>query len=184
MMDAAIKLDCPASSTVGSVLYFSPGQEAPEFTKVYSGVNVFENLKEDGRPCTLALLDLDNLEVIRIRYGEQACRQARTFLLERLRCTLRDTDYLGEYDRYALLIFPGTNHRRASLVGTRLQREMAPAVGITTENSISLSVSVGLSTCYMSAQVEYLDLIAQAESALIEAKSMGQNSVRVYEAGA
>jgi diguanylate cyclase (GGDEF)-like protein len=129
---------------------------------------------------TLLFLDLDLFKRVNDQYGH-ACGD---FVLKRsaalVRAAIRPADILGRYggEEFAVGLVE-CDEATAVRIAERIREAIARAVLLYEGQEITVTVSIGLSE--LNPEVEKIDaLLAQADTALYQAKAGGRNRVEVF----
>ncbi len=134
----------------------------------------------DGRPLSLAILDLDDLKRLNDGQGHAAGDQLLASVGRLIRATLRGADRAFRIggDEFALLL-PTTETEAAFGVVRRL---LASATGghPTLRNTPHFSFSAGISTCPMPS-ADGVRLTHHADAALYWAKRHGRTDIQVFD---
>lgn len=132
-----------------------------------------------GRPCALAVLDLDHFKSINDRYGHAAGDDVLICFVQRAGAMLRSTDLLGRLggEEFAVLM-PDTGCGGAIELAERLRAgisaEVCTAKGLAIPISVSVSVGVAEWRIGTESSEEFL---ARADAAMYVAKRSGRNRV-------
>lgn len=140
--------------------------------------------RASGRGTALVLIDVDFFKQINDRYGHAAGDRVLKEIASRIRRHVRPTDSVGRFGGEEFLgllpnCSPPEAHRIAESIREAIERtpfdlgESAPPVSIT--------VSVGVSTCSARPECDGICLIQRADAALYEAKRNGRNQTRLAE---
>ncbi|WP_411375063.1 GGDEF domain-containing protein [Arthrobacter sp. MPF02] len=121
----------------------------------------------------LILADLDHFKAVNDTYGHAAGDCALQRFAEACSESVRSTDLVGRYggEEFVLLL-PGASAERAELVAEEISRRLAVAPGV--DGMRMPTVSYGISM-YDTETSRVDDVIADADSALYLAKSLGRN---------
>jgi len=102
-------------------------------------------------PLALVSVELKSFEKLNDEYGHQAGDMAATLVAKSLKKTLRETDVVTRYQPgWFLLVLPDTPEGNVYSLITRLERVLNNLVvieGSDNENSLSITVGFGISTC-------------------------------------
>lgn len=134
-----------------------------------------QRARRRGEPLTLLMLDIDNFKTINDVHGHVVGDRLLRCVADRLRRGVRIFDVCARYggDEFAILM-PSTPIETALLVAERIRvsvRAHCAHAGSTVTVSTGIAHVAG----------EYHDLVSIADQALLEAKAMGKNAVRVKE---
>lgn len=131
-----------------------------------------------GHTCSLMMLDIDYFKKLNDTHGHQAGDEALRVVASLIEQEVRPVDQVARYggEEFAVIL-PETSGLNASAAAERLRNAIAThAIPITQEQTINVTVSVGLATFPSDAGSEET-LIAAADQALYAAKHSGRNRV-------
>jgi diguanylate cyclase (GGDEF)-like protein len=168
--------------------YLEEHSRIDELTQAYNRNYVQEALQAElqrsrrfRHPFTLLFLDLDLFKQVNDRHGH-ACGD---FVLKRsaalVRNAIRPADILGRYggEEFAVGLVE-CDEVTAVRIAERVRETISKAVLLYEGQEISITVSIGVST--LKPDVEKFEtLIAQADTALYQAKAAGRNRVEIYK---
>ncbi len=154
-------------------------------TGLYNHIYFQNRLKEELRladrknlPCSLLMLDLDNLKQINDTYGHPVGDAAIRSVAAALKTLLRSGDTASRYggEEFAIIL-PETSLLEAALIGDRLCTHIAankvPGLG-------QITISVGAAS-YPRQANDATELISKADQALYEAKRSGRNQIWISD---
>lgn len=129
--------------------------------------------RRSGEPLTLLMLDIDNFKTINDEHGHVVGDRLLRCVSDRLRRGVRIFDVCARYggDEFAILM-PASNVDTAVLVAERIRASVRGHCG---HESHSVTVSIGIAH----SDGRERELLSIADRALLEAKAMGKNAVRV-----
>ena len=137
--------------------------------------------ERNGRPLTMAMLDVDHFKRINDTYGHQVGDEVLCEIARRFEKSIRASDILGRYGgEEFVVIFPETNLEEARVVSERLLAAVAAQPIAAGRGAISVTVSIGLTTFVSGQDMERV--IERADAALYVAKANGRNQVRIGDA--
>jgi diguanylate cyclase len=140
---------------------------------------LIQQLPPEGKPLSLALLDLDHFKQINDRHGHAAGDQVLVQLAQLLRDNTRQGDVLARHggEEFVILL-PGMGAERAHEVCERLrQRVAAYAWGFAPEGAAGgITISIGLAS---TPPFDLVELLALADTALYRAKAAGRNRLEL-----
>ncbi len=134
-------------------------------------------------PLTTLMVDIDHFKQVNDTYGHQVGDAVLQKVVQRMRQSLRRTDFLARYGGEEFLVLaPQTPMERALTLAERLCHAIASKPIAVNENLlIPITVSVGVAVFPQHAQNER-ELINTVDIALYRAKQEGRNCVRMFEA--
>jgi diguanylate cyclase len=141
----------------------------------------FERQKRSGSALSLIMLDIDHFKAINDTHGHLAGDQMIRDIASLLAGCLREADVAGRYggEEFGLLL-PDTSLAGAYIVAERIRMKVQGMV--TQPHNISCTISLGVAS--VSADVgSYLELIRNADHALLQAKEKGRNRSVKYQSG-
>jgi diguanylate cyclase (GGDEF)-like protein len=127
------------------------------------------------------MLDLDNFKSINDTYGHIFGNSILVKVAELITDNVRKCDIPARYggDEFVILM-PDTNVDGARHLAKRLQKEVSELSFAAGKDSISLTLSIGISTFPVDQIVDSEDIIVEADHALFVVKSKGGNQIAVY----
>lgn len=134
-----------------------------------------ERLHATSSVASLILADLDYFKAINDEYGHAAGDAALQAFAAACSESVRSTDLVGRYGgEEFILLLPGANQERAESIAADINRALAATRNL---DEIHLpTVSYGV-TSTQSGAVDLTAMIAAADTALYQAKSLGRNRV-------
>ena len=132
-----------------------------------------QRARRHGEPLTLLMVDIDNFKATNDEHGHVVGDRLLRCVSERLRRGVRIFDVCARYggDEFAILM-PSSNVDTAVLVAERIRTSVR---GHCTQDAASMTVSIGIAH----SDGRERELLSIADRALLEAKAMGKNAVRV-----
>jgi diguanylate cyclase (GGDEF)-like protein len=132
-----------------------------------------QRARRNGEPLTLLMVDIDNFKRINDDHGHMVGDRLLRCVAERLRRGVRIFDVCARYggDEFAILM-PSSNVDTAVLVADRIRASVG---GHCAHGAAGVTVSIGVAHSDGREQ----ELLSIADRALLEAKAMGKNMVRV-----
>lgn len=136
-----------------------------------------KRLARDGRPFTLAYIDVDNFKSVNDTFGHKAGDALLRLIADTLKRSVREIDAVGRLggDEFALLL-PLTVQEQARFVLERTNNSLLEAV---LKGRYDVTFSIG-SVTFDSAAASADEAISLADKVMYEAKQTGKNSIR-YE---
>lgn len=131
------------------------------------------------RPLALLFLDLDHFKLLNDRQGHNAGDRALVAVAKALTTELRPADLLGRYggEEFVALL-DGIPAQQAVQVATRLCRRVHRLEIPVSEESLLLTVSIGIAMRHEGDDVE--SLVDRADQAMYDAKLGGRNRVCLH----
>ncbi|NLE74092.1 MAG: diguanylate cyclase [Actinobacteria bacterium] len=143
------------------------------------GREEIEHSLRHREPLTILMFDVDHFKDINDTYGHQTGDKVLQAIAQYLKDQTRTSDICGRYggEEFALLL-PATPGRNAGFLADRLRDGLSQIMytGLGLPANASVTVSAGLATCpHDGTTLE--ELVAQADTALYQAKRSGRNRV-------
>lgn len=156
-------------------------------TKLYNRKAALERLAEEisqssrfDSPLSCLMIDVDNFKSINDHHGHLAGDNVLVSLAETLSQSSRQYDVLSRYGgEEFLVILPKTDLGTAVTVAEKYRNKVAETPIIIDEQSVQLTISVGVAEADFGLEGGVDSLIGRADSALYEAKAAGRNRVVV-----
>ncbi|WP_372016355.1 GGDEF domain-containing protein [Pseudoxanthomonas sp. 10H] len=134
--------------------------------------------EREGRPLSLAMLDLDGFGRLNARHGHAGGDAVLRHLVELARAGLRTADVICRHGgEEFVLLMPGTPLAEAQAVLQRLQRQLAAQPAMHEGQRIVATFSGGVAVRQLGEDREHL--LRRADRALYQAKQDGRNRVAV-----
>lgn len=139
--------------------------------------------KRNNTPLTLIMIDVDYFKVYNDTYGHVIGDNCLKRVAEILNVsTKRDTDLVARYggEEFAVIL-PNTDVRGAGIVGETM-RANVEKLGIKHQNSPrdgNVTISVGIAVVEGAWDIMPMDIIAEADQALYQAKRRGRNRIEM-----
>ncbi len=134
-----------------------------------------------GRPLAVGMADLDHFKDVNDGHGHLAGDALLKRVAEEISRCLRTTDAVGRYGgEEFLLVLPETTLDGARAVAEKVRAAIAALeVPVGNDTTVRVTLSIGLATFDPDnpAGLTALELIAQADAQLLEAKRQGRNRV-------
>ena len=138
-----------------------------------------DEARAQGRPLSLAFMDLDRFKSINDRHGHRVGDEVLVEVSRRLSDRLRGGEVAARQGgEEFVLVLPGADAERARGVSERLRREIAETPIATSAGPLSVTASFGVSSL-ADADSRPETLLARADAAMYRAKQAGRNRVEV-----
>jgi len=156
-------------------------------TNVYNRRGLFElgqmeleRTRRFGRPMSALFLDIDHFGDFNNTYGHIVGDLVLSNVAERCRSGVRSVDVVGRYggEEFVILLLE-TAILDAALIAERLRTRIEMAQIPTEAGSLSVTISIGVAQLKED-MATLLDLIEQADYAMLSAKQLGRNRVVVH----
>jgi diguanylate cyclase (GGDEF)-like protein len=146
------------------------------------GQRLMTRCRQDGRPYSMLLLDLDGFKQVNDRFGHAAGDAALRTVTQALRGHLRPGDQLGRYggEEFAVIL-PGADATEARVVAERLRAAVAALHPDWAPDAAPLTLSGGIAFA-TSERSDFSQLLVRADQALYRAKNAGRNRIEVAAA--
>jgi diguanylate cyclase (GGDEF)-like protein len=133
------------------------------------------------QPAAFLMVGIDQLGMINTAYGFEAGDAALVEIAHRLDRCLRGSDIIGRPggDRFGILL-SNTPLEDAKATAERILRTLRAARIEIDGERISISASIGIVEFPVQSKTSF-DVMAKAESAMLKAKALGRDCVRVFE---
>lgn len=155
---------------------------------------LYAQSRRAGRPCSVAVLDLDHFKLINDRLGHVAGDQVLRAVATTLQGQVREADWLGRWGGEEFIaVLPDTAAAPASLVCERIRAAIAACAIEVRGQQVQVSVSIGVATADpedwhpaagsspevpgASLETGVRAVLARADMALYQAKASGRNRV-------
>lgn len=134
--------------------------------------------RRNGRPVSLALIDIDHFKRVNDLDGHPAGDRVLRALGERLNGAVRAVDMVARLggEEFGLLM-PETDAVTARHLCERVRAHIATSAGALTPRADTLTVSIGMATSTPGTETSFDGLYARADRALYAAKRQGRNRV-------
>jgi diguanylate cyclase (GGDEF)-like protein len=132
-----------------------------------------------NRPLSLVLFDFDHFKQINDQHGHLAGDAVLRDVIARIKPKVRQDEVLARYggEEFAVLL-PESTAEEAFGFAERIRLVVCEQSVFVNDEEIPASVSIGVATTDGRVEIDALDLIAQADRKLYEAKVAGRNCVR------
>jgi len=142
---------------------------------------------EEGKLISCCLIDIDLFKDFNDTYGhlrgDVILKKVSAALIKSVE---RKDDFLARYGgEEFIIILPGRNKEECTIYAENIRKKIEDLKILHNISHISLylTLSIGVSTMIPHNEMQYDELINQADIALYQAKDKGRNRVVVYEAG-
>ncbi|WP_085900657.1 PleD family two-component system response regulator [Kiloniella majae] len=136
-------------------------------------------IAETAKPVSALMFDIDHFKQVNDTYGHASGDEVLKVLAKRVADAVRDFDMLARYGgEEFVVIMPSASSEQAFTVAERLRTRVGdkPIEVPGSPDALTITISVGVATT--SDPMEMADsLLARADTALYDAKSMGRNCV-------
>ncbi len=131
-----------------------------------------------GRPCALAVVDLDHFKQINDRHGHLVGDRVLAEFARLLRASLRPYDGVYRYGgEEFVLILPGADAAQAARVIDRIRARLS-AAPLAAGEALALPVQFSAGVAELQAAQPVVQSLRNADAALYQAKREGRNQVR------
>lgn len=131
---------------------------------------------------SIAMIDIDDFKKINDTYGHLFGDEVLMWLANKIQKTLRDTDIAARFGgEEFIILFPETTLKEAENVMYRLMSDIKKDHLSIANNSVSLTISVGLTDLAYHPNPTNENIIHHADELLYKAKKMGKNKVVLQE---
>jgi len=130
-------------------------------------------------PFALIMVDIDRFKRINDTYGHQAGDEVLRMAAQRLRGSLRATDFVARYGGEEFcVILPHTTAEQGAVVAEKIRRSFAdvPFTGPVEDKPLTVTVSVGAAFAPVDGLTDVV-LVGLADQAMYTAKGAGRNQV-------
>lgn len=129
----------------------------------------------------LLFIDLDQFKYINDTYGHSAGDGYLLQIADRLKNSIRETDVVGRLggDEFGVIL-PFSDEQEAIKVADNLLRALADKSWRYNDKSVHISASIGI-TLFPKNNKSSGDLLAEADTAMYAAKSLGRNRSHMYD---
>ena len=141
----------------------------------------FQRAQRYQHPLTMLILDLDDLKLINDANGHLAGDQALQMLAEKVKKQLREVDFIGRLggDEFVILLTE-TDLNGGRMVAERIRQEVSATPIHALHGPLTITISIGMASTNQQS-TKMVDLLNQADLALIKAKRAGKNRIAVAE---
>ena len=141
-----------------------------------------QRMRRSGRPCSIAIADIDRFKSVNDTYGHQAGDRVLARVTRIIEDTLRPYDSIYRFGGEEFLIcLPDTAPEDARRVLDRVRTTISETP-VPIDNGDSLSVTVSFGVAQLVPRRKLNELMERADRALYEAKNNGRDQVVVWTA--
>jgi diguanylate cyclase (GGDEF)-like protein len=142
----------------------------------------FAIAKQQNKPLTLLLMDVDKFKSVNDKYGHQAGDQVLAALGKLIRSAARAQDLPARYGGEELsLILPGTSRAIGATVAETIRRAVAASPIVCGTQKLPITISIGVATVEPGSPLkEPAHLLKAADLAVYAAKHGGRNCVKIF----
>ena len=141
----------------------------------------FRRSRRNLTPLSLIVIDIDHFKTINDTYGHSGGDKCLITLAQLIKQNVRRSSDIG--CRYGgeefCLILPETDTTGAIAIAEELRQKVIATEFTVEQQSISLTISCGISTYQQQAEATPIDVFNAADKALYQAKEHGRNQVKV-----
>jgi diguanylate cyclase (GGDEF)-like protein len=129
-------------------------------------------------PLSIFMVDIDHFKEINDNYGHAGGDRILRSIAFELERSLRKTDYVARFGgEEFLIVLPETSLIRALELGERLRQRIARHKAILGDDSVALTISIGVAS-FPDISTNWSDLLNAADTAMYQAKHDGRNCLR------
>ncbi|MGN7478610.1 histidine kinase N-terminal 7TM domain-containing protein [Solibacillus silvestris] len=159
-----------------------------ELTKIYNRRAFLQQCEQDfmaakemSSPFTIMLMDIDFFKRVNDTYGHHVGDQLLVHVVKVCQTQLQEGHFFARYGGEEFVIaMKGYKESEGEALGNRLRRTVEMEPLITTEGSISATLSIGIAEVKEWTGETLYQLLHKADTALYAAKQEGRNRVNVY----
>ncbi len=141
----------------------------------------FSRAKRYNLPLCCVLIDIDYFKRVNDQYGHQSGDLVLKSLSQIINENIRDVDVSARYggEEFGIII-PHTTINETSSMMERVREDIEKFKFKIIDNTISITISIGISGMRQSGAANYRELVKFADEALYNAKANGRNKVEIY----
>ena len=134
-----------------------------------------------GTPLTISILDIDHFKKVNDTYGHTTGDETLRTVASRLRDHIRHPDMIGRYGgEEFLIVLPNSELKAAAEQASRLCREIRTTQIETNNNTLLVTVSIGIAQ-FRIKQENWEGFLHRADEALYQAKNNGRDQWALAE---
>ncbi|MBO2613249.1 diguanylate cyclase [Shewanella algae] len=142
----------------------------------HKGEAMFNQARDSGTPFSLVLFDADNFKDINDQFGHDGGDKVLQHLASLSQTLIREQDLLGRIGgEEFLLLLPETAHEECLKIAERLRQTIAESRPEGLVGEPRVTISAGVAT--LGEELQFSELLKQADDALYCAKKRGRNRV-------
>ena len=139
--------------------------------------------ERDGKPVAVLMVDVDHFKNLNDSHGHGAGDAVLKEVADRLRADLRAYDLVGRYGgEEFLILLPNCNLAVATRRADEIRRLVCKDSIATPYATVPISVSIGVTACDWTPNLNVEEVLQQADQALYRAKERGRNCVEASSA--
>ena len=151
--------------------------ETDELTGLLNRRGVLDRLATAGRPCSIALVDLDGLKTVNDVHGHLTGDEVIRGVAHRLSGSVQRRDTVGRWGGDEFLVALPLGSHQAHAVMERVLRRVTADDLATRSGNLPVGLSIGLATREEGEDDDAV--IARADRAMYEAKQAGRNRIEL-----
>lgn len=142
----------------------------------------YEEAKNDNRPLSVIMLDVDHFKKVNDRYGHDVGDTVLKAVADVCKSSLRKEDILGRYGGEEFCItLKNTNLKEAEQVASRIRTSIENLEIEVNDIVVKITVSLGINELRDN-HLDFRQILREADNALYKAKENGRNRVEVFNA--
>jgi diguanylate cyclase (GGDEF)-like protein len=137
-----------------------------------------ERCQKAEKPLSLLYISTNQYQSLKERFGGSISDGFLLKVASRMRSCIRPFDALGRFDSDAfLIVLPGASNLVAAAVAERIRLTVIARSELIEDESLDISISVGIASSSVFSNVTPEILVANAEKALLSAQRLESNSI-------
>lgn len=137
-----------------------------------------ERCQKAEKPLSLLYISTNQYQSLKERFGGSTSDGFLLKVASRMRSCIRPFDALGRFDSDAfLIVLPGASNLVAAAVAERIRLTVIARSELIEDESLDISISVGIASSSVFSNVTPEILVANAEKALLSAQRLESNSI-------